>query len=149
MSDFEVSSPGILLYSRLIISGCFIIPYKYILYHISYSHIYLSYNIIVFWPYRDISHSEIVLKVTVLREEEQRGREERRKWVSLEVHNNAVKECQDAFDELKRNYKKEVAENIPDILWFDMSCICVMARSSRRRKNLKTCREKAQDSEAA
>ena len=48
----------------------------------------------------------------MLREEEQRGREERRKWVSLEVHNNAVKECQDAFDELKRKYKKEVAENI-------------------------------------
>ena len=47
----------------------------------------------------------------MLREEEQRGREERRKWVSLEVHNGAVKECQEAFDELKRNYKREAAEN--------------------------------------
>ena len=53
----------------------------------------------------------ILFQVTVLREEEQRGREERRKWVSLEVHNGAVKECQEAFDELKRNYKREAAEN--------------------------------------
>ena len=28
----------------------------------------------------------------------------------MDVHNNAVKECQEAFDELKRNYKREVAE---------------------------------------
>ena len=48
--------------------------------------------------------------MTVLREEEQRLREERRKWVSLEVHNSAVKECQEAFEELKRNYKRETAE---------------------------------------
>ena len=45
-----------------------------------------------------------------MREEECRGREERRKWVSLDVHNGAVKECQEAFDELKRNYKREAAE---------------------------------------
>ena len=48
--------------------------------------------------------------MTVLREEDQRLREERRKWVSLEVHNSAVKECQEAFEELKRNYKRETAE---------------------------------------
>ena len=45
--------------------------------------------------------------MTVLREEDQRLREERRKWVSLEVHNSAVKECQEAFEELKRNYKRD------------------------------------------
>ena len=52
----------------------------------------------------------LILQVTVLREEECRVREERRKWVSLDVHNGAVKECQEAFDELKRNYKREAAE---------------------------------------
>ena len=51
----------------------------------------------------------------MLREEEQRGREERRKWVSLDVHNNAVKECQEAFEELKRNYKREAAERVKQL----------------------------------
>lgn len=49
-------------------------------------------------------------EISVQKEEEQRAREERRKSVSSEVHTTAVKECQDAFEELKQNYKRETTE---------------------------------------
>ena len=49
-------------------------------------------------------------EISVQKEEEQRAREERRKWVSSEVHTSAVQECQDAFEELKQNYKRDTTE---------------------------------------
>ena len=49
-------------------------------------------------------------EVTLSREAEQKGREERRNWVSAEQHARAVAECQEAFQELKLNYKKDTVE---------------------------------------
>jgi hypothetical protein len=49
-------------------------------------------------------------EVAVLREEARHGREERKKWVSQELHTDAVQECQEAFNELKQSYKRDSAE---------------------------------------
>lgn len=49
-------------------------------------------------------------EVGVLKDSQEREREERRKWVSAEMHARAVSECQEAFLELKKNYKTDTTE---------------------------------------